>query len=92
MEQKQLLVKTRRMKKEMEEEIKNDFIDVLKKNAIISDADEQVFIGKKYVFVYRGVKRLKRVVRMKFDVYFKGMLKYRKKKSIGTLYISISVR
>ena len=80
--------------KELEEEIKREFIKVLKDNVIDPYKTNTVLRGENFDFVYAGVKRFKHIIRFKFRVYRVGEFNLSRSKydlSIGTIYVNVRV-
>ena len=80
--------------KELEEEIKREFIKVLKNNVIDPYKINTVLRGEKFDFVYTGVKRFKHIVRFKFKVYRLGEFNLSRSNydlSIGTIYVNVRI-
>jgi len=80
--------------KELEEEIKREFIKVLKDNVIDPYKTNTVLRGENFDFVYAGVKRFKHIIRFKFMVYRLGEFNLSRSKhdlSIGTIYVDVRI-
>jgi|GEM_PF-2057858 len=80
--------------KELEEEIKREFIKVLKNNVIDPYKINTVLRGENFDFVYAGIKRFKHIIRFKFMVYRPGEFNLSRSKydlSIGTIYVNVRV-
>ena len=80
--------------KELEEEIKHEFIKVLKDNVIDPYRTNTVLRGENFDFVYAGVKRFKHIIRFKFKVYRLGEFNLSRSKhdlSIGTIYVIVRI-
>jgi hypothetical protein len=79
--------------KELEDKVKQEFIDVLMNNVINPYKTDQVLLGNDFVFVYVGSKRFKYTIRLKFMVYRKkGFLMARYYNlSIGAVYVSVKI-
>lgn len=80
--------------KELEEEIKREFIKVLKNNVIDPYKINTVLRGENFDFVYTGVKRFKHIIRFKFKVYRLGEFNLSRSNydlSIGTIYVNVRI-
>jgi len=81
--------------KELEEEMKREFINVLKNNVIDPYKTNVALFGENFVFLYVYAKRFKCTIRFKFEVYRRKEFRLSNKHynlSIGTIYVVVEIR
>ena len=80
--------------KELEEEIKREFINVLKNNVIDPYKTNVPLFGENFVFVYVYAKRFRYTIQFKFEVYRRKEFRLSNKRrnlSIGTIYVDVEI-
>ena len=80
--------------KELEEEIKREFINVLKNNVIDPYKTNVALFGENFVFLYVYTKRFNHTICFKFEVYRRKDFRLSNKHhnlSIGTVYVDVEI-
>lgn len=81
---------------ELKKEIEQEFLNVLKNN-IINPYETEILLGENFAFLYTGTTRLKRSIRLNFEVYRRTEIeiKLRNKKFhelLGKIYVTVRMR